>query len=302
MVLLQSLITLMLAASGLPLGVSARECYTNETKTDGKHIFTATSPDQLHIFDGCTKLDGIIKIDPSFPGSFVLSGVTEITGIATYGNDSALEAIELPDLKEVVALGVYNDKGLKRLHLPQLEAIGMGTLALPADTVVDLGGLKWVYWFIIGAPWANLSLPALEQADNLKIGDNIFDSEQVPPRDPVPVDIHLPALREVDGLDIAALVRSLAVPILEVIGGEGMKVAAGYADLPSIDLPSLRSLHGPLSFSGHIKRINLGPIKETSYEISINSETPVEIDSALTKISKLNITGATQASVLTHPC
>jgi hypothetical protein len=47
---------------------------------------------------------------------------------------------------------------------------------------------------------------------------------------------------------------SLAVPILEVIGGEGMKVAAGYADLPSIDLPSLRSLHGPLSFSGHIKR------------------------------------------------
>jgi hypothetical protein len=84
--------------------------------------------------------------------------VTEITGIATYGNDSALEAIELPDLKEVVALGVYNDKGLKRLHLPQLEAIGMGTLALPADTVVDLGGLKWVYWFIIGAPWAKYVL------------------------------------------------------------------------------------------------------------------------------------------------
>jgi hypothetical protein len=47
----------------------------------------------------------------------------------------------------------------------------------------------------------------LEQADNLMIGDNIFDPEQVSPRDPVPVDIHLPALREVDGLDISALVR-----------------------------------------------------------------------------------------------
>ncbi|KAL3488659.1 hypothetical protein BJX62DRAFT_239878 [Aspergillus germanicus] len=295
MVLLQSVITLMLATSGLPLGASARECYTNETKTDGDRVFTATSPDQLHVFDGCTKLDGIIRIDPSFPGSFVLPNVTEITGIATYGNDSTLEAIELPDLKEVVALGVYNDKGLKRLLLPRLEAIGMGTLALPADAVVDLGALKYVYWFMIGAPWANLSLPALEQADNIMIGDNAFDPEQVSPRDPVPVDIHLPALREVDGLDISALVRSLAVPKLEVIGGEGMKVAAGYADLPAIDLPSLHRLHGPVAFSGHIKRINLGPIKETSYEISINSETPVEIDSALTKIIKLNITGVVKA-------
>jgi hypothetical protein len=140
------------------LGVSARECYTNETKTDGNRIFTATSPEQLRIFNGCTKLDGIISIDPSFPGSFVLHNVTEITGIATYGNDSALEAIELPDLKEVVALGVYNDKGLKRLLLPQLEAIGMGTLALPGDAVVNLGALKYVYWFMIGAPWAKYVL------------------------------------------------------------------------------------------------------------------------------------------------
>ncbi|KAL4953273.1 hypothetical protein BDW69DRAFT_184596 [Aspergillus filifer] len=298
MFLLQSLITLMLAASVLPLGVSARECYTNETNTDGDRIFTATSPDQLRVFDRCTKLDGTIRIDPSFSGSFVLSGVTEITGgISFYGNDSSVEAIELPDLKVVIQLGVHDNKGLKRLLLPQLEAFGIGTLALPGDAVVDLGALKWVNWFLIGAPWAKyssrfLSLPALEEAGDFMISDTIFDPELVLQRDPVPVDVHLPALRETEGLEISALVQSLAVPNLEVIGSMGMNVEAGYANLPSIDFPSLRTLQGPLSLSGHIKRINLGSIKETNHEVIINAETPVEIDSALTKIGKLNITGA----------
>ncbi|KAL4876387.1 hypothetical protein BJY04DRAFT_223175 [Aspergillus karnatakaensis] len=298
--------------------VSARTCYTNGTRPDDTRPdedgpwLTVTNPNQLRVLDGCTHLIGSIYIDSTFSSPFILNGIAYMEGTLSASSKIAtLESIEMPDLEGLGILNLYPGTQFKSLLMPNLQGLGWGHIYLQADTLLDFGALREAFWFTLGGPVRNVSLPALEKAEILFInrltpeeaeaeakaeaGGEEPSSKPVPEPAPVPVDIHLPVLREAEWLGVRTYIRSLVTPKLEVIGSDGMDIVAEYADLPSIDFPSLTSIKGRLDISGYIQRINLGLANETSRSITINAKSPVEITSSLINAGDLNITGSIKA-------
>ncbi|KAL5342238.1 hypothetical protein BJX70DRAFT_338900 [Aspergillus crustosus] len=145
-----------------------------------------------------------------------------------------------------------------------------------------------------------ISLPFLEEvAEFMYITTDRYDAlgEPVVGGSQAPVDIFLPTLREVEELNIDAPIKSFMMPTLEKIGSGGMTIHAHAADLPAVDieLPLLSSLRGDIDLQGRLGRIDLGKVKETDYKITIEADTPAEINSALYKVRDMSITGAIKA-------
>ncbi|KAL2819258.1 hypothetical protein BDW59DRAFT_151555 [Aspergillus cavernicola] len=296
MISVKSLFALLLVTGVVPIGISAQDCYANATETDTESRLILSSPDQLSAFDGCTTIIGDILIDKNFAGSIVLNGVTNFTGtIASYGYavTTVVDAIEMPDALYINRLGLHNARMVRRLSLPRVERMAAMWLYQPAgDSSFDLGALKDISLIYMSGPGTNVSFPSLETITN----DFTLVTDLLSPSDDrAPIDVHLPALREVEGLNIKGPIRSLLTPNVEAIGSGGMWVEARYEDLPGVLLPSLARLGARVSLSGHIKRVDLGGMQETNASITIKAESPVEINSALQNAGDIDLSGELQA-------
>ncbi|KAL3476141.1 hypothetical protein BJX99DRAFT_258652 [Aspergillus californicus] len=297
MVQLKSLFVVLLTAVTLPLEVSARDCYTNDTgdATDDDCLLV-THSEQLDAFSGCTKLIGHILVDPTFSGSFVLKGVEMVEGtIASVGDDEAnvgdpLDALEFPDLQGLLGLTIRGNRTIRRLSFPRLQAIWMMDVVYPNSEWFDMGSLEYASMIALGGAWTNISFPSLQEAEMLRIDVDLYTSPDTPlagsDRVP-PMDIDLPALKKGNDISIRGSVNSF----VWLEHTEGLTVDALYPDLSVVELPSLTSCDGDMNYTGYIKKIDLGPLEKTIYGLNIKTETPVEIMSSLQEAGSITISG-----------
>ncbi|CEL02120.1 hypothetical protein ASPCAL03292 [Aspergillus calidoustus] len=250
---LKFLVALLSAVVTLPIGSTARECYVDGTDKGRFHSLLVKTYPQLNQFKGCTTLIGSLDIAPTFSGDLELRGVKNVTGsISVFG---ALEEISLPDLEYIGEVTLFERHRVKRLLLPRVTRVKALHISQPRGFFFDLGFLTCAEAISLDGPWSRISFPSLEHVE-LKLS---FDT-QLPwaskgyPRDPAPIDIELPALRRVGGLSLEGDIRSLSTPKLEAIVDGGLRVSAQQADLPAVDMPSLKSLDTRLSLWGRISR------------------------------------------------
>ncbi|KAL2832306.1 hypothetical protein BJY01DRAFT_253917 [Aspergillus pseudoustus] len=299
MVRLKSLSALLGAAATLLLGTAARECYVDEGRGDngGTHWVSVGNHQQLNRFEGCTTLIGSIDIANTFTGPFSLRGVRNITGtLSAYG---AVDEIDLPDLEYIRGVILFERYRVNRLLLPRVKQTKGIFLSQPRGFFFDLSALGTAWVISLDGPWPKVSFPSLENVDFTLSFETQRSWDHTGYRDPAPVHIEFPVLRRVRELRLEGDIKSLSIPNLEEIGEGGLIVKAQQADLPAVDMLSLRTLQTRLSLWGGISRIDLGPLRETNASMYINTIVPVEVHSDLYHAGDISIYGELKTLNLT---
>ncbi|KAL2814871.1 hypothetical protein BDW59DRAFT_17663 [Aspergillus cavernicola] len=299
MISTNSLLALFLVVAALPAEIFAQECHTNPDSGDNSDRLTISSPANLSAFDDCTSIIGNIVIDSAFSGSFVLNGVTNVSGailMDEYEESHEMDAFEMLDLLYIESLNLPQAWGMERLQLPRVEHMEqLYFIQGVEESWFDVGALKTADVISMAGSWTNISFPSLESVSG---GLTIVTDPSWSISDRTnPLEIHLPSLQEAQWMSIKGHVNILDTPNLEALGvrsnaaPRGMEVHANYTDLSGVYLTSLEELHGELLLDGHIEAINLNGMYETNATITIRATSPVEIYSGLQDAGIINLSG-----------
>ncbi|THC92442.1 hypothetical protein EYZ11_008084 [Aspergillus tanneri] len=215
-------------------GTFAPECHTHPNSNSDNARLTLSTPEDLSVLSDCTTIIGDIFIKSTFSGSFVLNGVTNITGsisMAVYEESHRMNGIEMLDLLYIEGIYLPQTWGLKKLRLPRVERMEQ-------------------LYFIQGVEEGWFDMEGLKIADIISVAGYWTK--------PNPLEIYLPSLRDAHWASFRGYLSSLSTPNLEVLGSPGgpdpggMEVQANYTDLSGVYLSSLDKLYGELLLDGHI--------------------------------------------------
>ncbi|KAL3455670.1 hypothetical protein BJX64DRAFT_271972 [Aspergillus heterothallicus] len=280
-------LALIVAAAGLPLGLSGKECYAKTSSWPGEILLS--SPEDLQVFDGCTTIIGDIRIKSGFTGNIALNSVTNFTGKITAENpwskNIRIDSIEMPDAMYVRDILLWIDAPVKKVYLPKVESMDrLYVYQCTEESFLDLASLRQIEGMILNGSWKNLSLPSLETAGRISILGDVNEG---------PVDIHFPRLREARGLQIETHITSLYTPNLHTLGAVGISIEATKPDLAEVSLPSLSTIEpgNGIYLQGHIRRIDLGLLSGLQPPIVIATESPADIVSAVQIANEVRLSG-----------
>ncbi|CEL10587.1 hypothetical protein ASPCAL13704 [Aspergillus calidoustus] len=297
---IKSIFQLLSGIGALPLGISARECYTNELNANGKHSLWLYEASQLRRFEGCTTIIGDMWISEQFAGSIVLNGVTHFNGTLGAGHDynvyTVLDSIEMSDAIYIKRISLHQSRMVSELSLPRAEEMGGLDLYQPDDGTYDLRGLKRIGSVYVRGGERNVSFPSLEEITS----DVMLEESSSVGSERGPRVMHFPALKYAESMYLTGQIASVYTPELQMIGA--MYVRACNTTLPAVDLPCLsdsgrwwRSTPAHINLSGPINRINLGRLQRIDGNIVVNAEVPVRIESSIKWAKRLQLSGELEA-------
>ncbi|KAA8649461.1 uncharacterized protein ATNIH1004_002132 [Aspergillus tanneri] len=159
-------LALYLVVGTLPTSTFAPECHTHPNSNSDNARLTLSTPEDLSVLSDCTTIIGDIFIKSTFSGSFVLNGVTNITGsisMAVYEESHRMNGIEMLDLLYIEGIYLPQTWGLKKLRLPRVERMEqLYFIQGVEEGWFDMEGLKIADIISVAGYWTNLSTPNLE--------------------------------------------------------------------------------------------------------------------------------------------
>ncbi|OJJ59611.1 hypothetical protein ASPSYDRAFT_88524 [Aspergillus sydowii CBS 593.65] len=301
---LRILLPIILVAVGLPLGILAEECFTNESgssQNSGNSALTVNSQDDLNSFsDGCTTLIGDILISSTYRGRFVLDGVANVTGQISMGSSNyskRVTSFELPDAKSIGRVVLHEVPDVQLPKVQRADWVSLRTTS--SNSTANLGNLVKAGSVHIQGPWESVDLRSLANVTSSlylcsKAGCQIKQSDGSPT-----IDVDLPALESARYISVNGSLSNFSMPQLHTVGVEnqttGHKSGLGLhlygSDSLQVNLTTLHTLYGRLSVSGEVSWLNISPVANTNAPIYIETGADSEIYSTLENGSTIDVRG-----------
>ncbi|KAL4804648.1 hypothetical protein BDV18DRAFT_142294 [Aspergillus unguis] len=291
--LLLQLLTVYLAS--LPLGCLAQTFNCSES------AYITSQEDLDALGRDCSTLDGSVYISGTYTGPFTLSGMRNITGSLKAASlyDASIPQIEHMELPGLEILGGTID-------LPNLVANNFSAPLLQSAWGVYLGqeahgsevhfpslmtvdqGVR-----LIGN-YSKINLDSLQTVTNSLVVCSVPDC--APGSAINQVDLSLPALTSVGGLDIVLKTSSISMPALTALENFDlvypmMEIQA--LDTPaSISMPKFENLIGMMKLSGELSSIDLSSLLRANQTISVDTSHPLNVSLPLQAGVTLTFEGA----------
>ncbi|KAL4965010.1 uncharacterized protein BDV14DRAFT_173562 [Aspergillus stella-maris] len=258
----------------------------------------------------CTTIDGNIALgenwsgdDLSLPNAINITGTITIRDLGPSGRccHSWMGGISAPALEHLGAL-VVDDTQTGSVTMPRLKTVGTISIVLP-----DQG-------------WVNFTFPALEEADEIYIG-NRFDSVNldslrkvanrlVIENDavslyPSTAPVSISSLESAGALRLEGYIANLSWPELTTVGppaspGSESGLLFNLFNGTDVSLPKLKAVDSQVSISGNMTSLSMPALLNTTTPITIAPSVNLDIYLPIVNATSIDLHGYIESANLTN--